>query len=263
VHSIEQAIVGAFRPIRVRGKGRLLSSLLPHIGDRQANVFGCSMNLDLSDWIQRNIYFGTYEREETEIVKRYLRSGMTFVDVGANVGYYTVLAASLVGSTGHVFAFEPSPYAFQRLSQMAERNKLLQVRCFRAGLGEKTGECSLYLGPGNNHSPTMIEHAGLSPMAEAEVLTLDEWVNDWKVSRIDVLKLDIEGWESKLLRGAARLLADRRINSVLCEFNEYWLKEAGSSPKELLAILNEAGFVDSGSKRALGTLETRFFVLDG
>jgi hypothetical protein len=110
------------RAINFRGKGRLLNLLCPKSGVKRAQIFGNSMELDLADLIQRQIYQGTFEPRETASVKRYLRPGMTFVDVGANVGYYTALAANLVaGRGGRVVAFEPSPYAFARLKKLRNR----------------------------------------------------------------------------------------------------------------------------------------------
>jgi predicted methyltransferase len=82
--------------------------------------------LDLKDLIQRDIYWGTFEPNETRLVQEYLRPSMTFLDVGANLGYYTALAASLVGRRGRVIAFEPSPYAFEKLHAMVVNNKLEQ-----------------------------------------------------------------------------------------------------------------------------------------
>lgn len=108
-------LVSALRPIPV-SKHRLLSPLLPSAGYRTARVFGMKMELDLADLIGRAIYLGTYEREETRLVKSVLRPGHTFVDVGANIGYYTALAAAIVGQAGRIISIEPSPICFARLS---------------------------------------------------------------------------------------------------------------------------------------------------
>src|SRR6185436_6075060 len=100
-------VISAFRPHNFRGKLRLLDGLVPHTGDRVASVWGYQVHLDLSEAIQRWIYMGAFEPKETALATRWLRPGMTFVDVGANVGYFTLLAASRVGPSGRVHAIEP------------------------------------------------------------------------------------------------------------------------------------------------------------
>src|SRR4029079_6897726 len=95
-------LISLLRPIWFRGKLRLLDPRTAKTGQRTAKVFGCKMNLDLSDLIQRRIYLGCYEPAETAFFRKILRPGHKVVDVGANVGYFTALAASLVGPGGAV-----------------------------------------------------------------------------------------------------------------------------------------------------------------
>src|SRR5437867_4169102 len=116
-------LIEQLRPIQFRGKARLLHSLSARAGERSAVVFGTIFHLDLEDYIQRSIFLGTFEPAETRIVSKYLQKGMTVVDVGANVGYFTALGAKRVGSGGRIAAFEPSPYAFQRMSRMVCENR--------------------------------------------------------------------------------------------------------------------------------------------
>jgi hypothetical protein len=117
----------------------------PNSGIRQARVFGSVFELDLDDLIQRRIYFGVMEPQETRLVRNYLQPGMAFVDVGANDGYYTALAAERVARNGgRVAAFEPSPYAFGRLSSMILANRLEHVTPVHAGLSDAAGNLNLY-----------------------------------------------------------------------------------------------------------------------
>ncbi len=220
------------------------------------------MELDLADLIQRQIYQGTFEPHETVSVKRYLRPGMTFVDVGANVGYYTALAAGLVGGRGgRVVAFEPSPYAFARLKQLVESNRLDHVTAVNLGLSDTTGVTNIYLGIGSdNHSPTMVAHEG-ADATEVKIGTLDAEAERLDLERIDLIKIDVEGHEPKVLAGAQRLLRERRIGAVLCEFNELWLHKVGSSAHELERIFQEAGFVEDRHGNNPPGFDNRFFRL--
>jgi hypothetical protein len=137
-------VVSQLRPFQFRGKGRLAELVIPRTGKRNAVIFGSRFSLDLSDYLQRHMYAGSFERVESAVVRKKLRPGMTFVDVGANVGYYTALAARLVGPTGAVFAFEPSDYAFPRLSTMIDTNGLTWVRAIKYGLANVPGEKLLF-----------------------------------------------------------------------------------------------------------------------
>ena len=244
------------RPYSFKGKARLLHRLCSAEGEREAEIFGYRMNLDCSDYIQRSIYLGTFEPAETLEVKSYLKEGMTFVDAGANVGYYTLLAASLVGKTGQVIAFEPSPYAFRRLEQTLEQNELGQVRIECAGLSDQTGELQLFIPiTSGNHTPTMVPNLGGDPFA-VPIQRLDEYLEESRIDRVDLLKVDVEGFEPNVMRGAAGHIAKGRIRAVLCEFNQAWLSANASSVDALYQLMIGYGY-KSTSGRPVPDLEVQ------
>jgi FkbM family methyltransferase len=252
------------RPLRLRGKLRVLRRLVPDRGERETRVFGYRVQLDLGEDIQRAIYLGAFEPRETAIVLRLLRAGMTFVDVGANIGYFTLLAASRVGARGRVFAIEPSPVAHDRLEATVLRNAIARVVTLRLALGEQPGWLDLYLPQEGSrlHSPTMVHTPGVRTIS-VPVRTLDDCLDEWGVEHVHFLKLDIEGYEPHVLRGARRALAAGRVHAVLCEFNDPWLRAAGSSPEHLHTMLIAAGFRDlHGTPRfRRGAVQNRFFRL--
>jgi FkbM family methyltransferase len=252
---------GAFRPFHIRGKVRLLERLVPMTGERRARVFDASIRLDLSDHIQRWIYFGEYEQEETKWVKEWLRPGMTVVDVGANVGYYTLLAASCVGPRGRVLAVEPSPYACARLRQAVVENTLAQVVTLQVALGSAAGEGTLYLPPLGNHAPSMVA-CDRKDCVTVALRTLDECLTEWHVDQVDLLKIDVEGFEPQVLAGARSALKAGRIRAILCELNDWWLRQTGGSAEELFSRITSEGFSDVLSPRQFrpGTCHTCFFV---
>ncbi len=238
-----ESLVGALRPYQFKGKARLLGSLMPRSGTRFATVHGYRMELDLIDHIQRMIYLGAFERWETGAFRRLLRPGMCCVDVGANVGYFTLLAARRVGPTGKVFSIEPSPYAADRLNRTLDDNKISNVRIERCGLGRSRGEVILYDAIVGNHSPTMLGDPGSSGRM-VTLRTLDECMLEWAIDRIDLLKVDVEGYEPDVFAGAKRVLSEGRVRAILCEFNSHWLTRAGTSSREVYRGLLEQGFVD-------------------
>jgi len=256
-----ELLIDRLRPFQFRGKARLLHRLSPHGGERDAVVFGARFRLDLDDYIQRSIYLGTFEAAETRLITKYLNRGMTLVDAGANVGYFTALGAQRVGTEGQVVAFEPSPYAFQRLSRMVAENRFANVSAINAGLSDAPGLLKLYLGKeSHNHTPTMVPHANTTE-TPVPVQTLDLEMARLGIDSIDLLKIDVEGYEGKVLRGATNLLRERRIKAILCEFNEEWLSKAGSSCARLEELLTGAALIEEPYEgRPLG-LENRFFRL--
>ena len=258
---VPESFIGMLRPVQFRGKARLLNRVVAHSGVKSAVVFGSQFELDLADFIQRQVYLGTAEPHETLLVREYLKPGMTFVDAGANIGYYTAMAAMLVGGGGRVISFEPSRYAFERLQALISRNRLAHVQAVHVALSDTSGRQKLYLGIGSdNHTPTMVPHENAS-VSEVQVATLDDEAARLGVDRIDLIKIDVEGFEPKVLMGARRLLRERRIRAILCEFNADWLRKAGSSPESLEGLIAEAGLVDVTSKKAEVHLDNRFFRL--
>jgi FkbM family methyltransferase len=233
--------------------------IVPHQGETTGKVAGSLFRLDLSDHIQWNVYCGLYESRETSWVAQHLRAGMTFVDVGANIGYYTALAASLVGAGGRVFAFEPSPYAAQRLNVLKKENSLSNVTVFESGVSDTIGETTLHLQRGSsNHSPTMVP----IPNCEAVTVpltTLDRFARENGLSQIDLLKVDVEGYEHHVLRGARDLLSRGSIKALLCEFNTYWLQGAKTTASQIEVLLASAGFTAT-KQCGPRNLENRLYV---
>lgn len=250
------------RPYRFRGKRRLFDPFVPHEGERSATVFGYQMSLDLSRGVQRDVYIGNYERAETKLVRSFLKPGMTVLDVGANVGYYTALAAATVGEHGRVFAIEPYPPNFQRLNAWICSNHVVQARAFSFAFGSAQGLARMFSEFADTDNPVMVPHNQPS-LATVEVRTLDSCLNEWKLDRVDFLKLDVEGSEPAVLAGASDALAAGKISAILCEFNHRWLVEVGSSIQALWTTFLSAGLrpVWPDSKIPASRLFNQFFVL--
>jgi FkbM family methyltransferase len=246
-------VVDILRPWQFRGKQRLLRHITPADGLRRAEVFGYWMELDLYDFIQRTIWVGAYERWETAQVRRLLRPGMTFVDAGANVGYFSLLAASRVGPTGRVLSFEPSPPMLERLRAAVSENRLDHVEIVPAALGAEDAELHLHLPPegvkSKNHTPSLVPQEGRRRVP-VRVRTLDDCLAERGIRRVDVLKVDVEGFEWNVLRGASRSLRSGMIGAVLIELNEDWLARAGSHGGQLVTFLEECGFRLARSERS-------------
>lgn len=221
-----------------RGKARLLHYLCPREGEVTANLFGSRVRLDLSNYIERSAYLGVFEPRETRAVASYLKPGMTVFDVGANIGYYTLLASRAVGASGTVFAFEPSAYAFGKLSSAIKDNNLANVRACKLALGDAEKELELSPCRQGNHTPNLLEGGG----ERIKVTTLDTFVESHGIGRIDFLKMDVEGFEPFVITGGKRSFATGMVRAVLCELSPYWLARSGTSPREVSDGLCALGF---------------------
>jgi FkbM family methyltransferase len=156
------------------------------------------------------MYRGLYERAEVKILRRLVKPGMTCVDVGANVGWYTRLFSEWVGPTGRVEAFEPSPGCLPHLNDLPAN-----VTLHACALGAQTATAQLLNTNNAVHSgqATLMPGVALHGSATVEVRRLDDMVTQ----DVDVLKIDVEGWEAEVLAGAQRLIADRRFRYALIE----------------------------------------------
>jgi FkbM family methyltransferase len=238
-------VVTQFRPIQFRGKAMLAELVLPKTGERDALLFGSHFSLGLSDYMQRHMYAGSFERDESKVVHQMLRPGMTFVDVGANVGYYTALASRLVGPTGSVFAFDPSDYAFSRLTKMIELSGLTNVRALKCGLADSPGERFLFGAIDDDlcdlHTATMVPQD--NPQRKSVPTdTLDNVAEQLKIKQIDFMKIDVDGFEPLVLKGATGLIAQGRISHILFECAEWWFNRMNTSTVEIVEDLRSRGF---------------------
>ena len=178
------------------------------------------------------------DRAERKLLRRTLSPGDVAVDVGANIGIYTQLLSRWVGPTGLVHSFEPSPENFGRL-QSATR-KLANVRLSQSAVGESSRRTTLYVSDKLN-----VDHRAYLPEGDSrhtvpiEMIALDDYFKPGE--RVDLIKMDIQGYELQALRGANRVLADNPGIKLLFEFWPYGLKQAGGSSAELIAVLKENG----------------------
>jgi FkbM family methyltransferase len=186
--------------------------------------------------------WGFYEKYETALFKRLVKKGMAVVDVGANVGYYTLLAAHLVGDEGKVFAFEPDPYNFDLLCKNIELNGFRNVIPVRKAVSCKSGKRKFFLDKNNLGGHSLSEanvRTGASITVEAT--SLDDYFKntDYKV---DVIKMDVQGLEMEVLEGMTNMINRNDNLKIITEFWPMGIRNSGSSPMGFLNKLIECGF---------------------
>jgi FkbM family methyltransferase len=148
---------------------------------------------------------GTYEQFKTEAIVEVLKPGDAVVDVGAHVGYYTALASKLVGPTGTVIAFEPRPLNLRFLRQHVEANRLDNVRVVEAGVGDRRGPAAF-----DSRTGTGTGHLADDGDLIVDAVRLDDLYRDREIPRANFLKIDVEGGELGVLRGALELVRAER-----------------------------------------------------
>ena len=174
------------------------------------------------------------DRGERQLLKRILSEGAVVVDAGANIGIYSQFLSRCVGPTGVVHSFEPSPENFKRL-QSATR-KLANVRLSQAAVGECSGRSKLYVSDKLNVDHRTYTSEGDSRRAvPIDIIALDDYFRPGQ--GVDLIKMDIQGYELHALRGANRVLADNPNATLLLEFWPYGLKQAGANWTDLIATL--------------------------
>ncbi len=161
---------------------------------------GCCFRCDLRDSIANEVCFtGRYEPQETALLRAFLAPGMSFVDVGANWGYFTLLAAHQVGRSGRVISLEPDPRLFAMLSDNIARNHLSQVTAFQVAAGSESGSLTLAgfdENGGNFGLSRVVGHAHVNGLLfQVAARPLDAIFRDLQLSPVDLLKMDIEGAE--------------------------------------------------------------------
>jgi FkbM family methyltransferase len=173
-----------------------------------------------------------------ETILRTLRAGDVFLDIGANVGVYTVLSARAVGEAGCVAAFEPEIQRFERLQENLTLNGLGNVRPFRVALGEAEGEARLYVkGP---PSPSLVAPQGrVAASAECAMVKVVNGDEYWKAQGLPpprVVKIDVEGYELSVLKGLRGLLSGPATTFLACEIHP-WAGVTVQDVRELLASM--------------------------
>ena len=237
------------------GKDFLYGKIVtPYLAWRQykkvvRTLSGARMETQLPDQIQSRIYFfGIWEPQLTAFITQRLAPGDCFIDVGANVGYYSLLAASLVGERGSVYAIEASPSICATLLRNIAHNKYVNIAVFNEAASDREGVLDIFLAPGNNigATTTVVAEAtrkGHALEAQVRARTLEAIIGRETLRSARLIKMDVEGAEMSVVRG---------IRDVFPHFSERteWVFEVtpraleaqGDKVRELLDCFTQAGF---------------------
>ena len=216
----------------------------------RGKLHGYEMELNISQWSERATYFlgRFYDLEIQLLMLRVLRPGDRFIDVGANIGMLSLLAARLVGPDGVVDAFEPNPRCASRIHSLIARNQISNIRVHNLALGESGGSLPLVVPKSNSGEGTLttIAHGEFGPPENLDHFEVPVQVGDEILSsdpRPPVLiKIDVEGFEHQVLSGLRRTLDDQKP-LVITEVIASHLLRAGRTPNDIFDLMGLHGYV--------------------
>lgn len=174
--------------------------------------------------VERPLYLtGTYEAGTLSVIDKCLREGDLFIDVGANIGLMSIFSSRAIGNKGKVYSFEPVLETFKILKKNIEINKIKNIDAFNIGVSDSKGKSFIYTKPyAGKGSSSFIRPPDQNESKEYEIIieTLDELLIRHRLTNIRMLKIDVEGWELHVLRGAETLLRSPQAPIICIEYSK-------------------------------------------
>jgi len=192
--------------------------------------------------ITGSLLMGNYERIETEIFKKIVRKGDVVIDIGANIGYYTLIAAKLVGDSGIVITFEPEPYNFHLLKKNVEVNGYKNVILEQRAVSNKNANLKLFLSEDNIGDHRIYQPSESRKSIEIESIRLDDYIKNAGIDKVNIIKMDIQGAEGLALQGMHEVLTKNKDLTIFTEFWPSGLRESGIEPGDFYNTLIKYGF---------------------
>ncbi len=226
---------------------------------------GTRLSVDLRDqgvgwpiFMQRK-----YEPAETRFISQTLRPGDVFVDIGANIGYFTTLASRLVGRLGKVIAFEPDPDHCELLQRNLRLNGARNAVIRNEAIGAHSGASRLYRSPSNFGDHRVVAPAEQRQSIPISMRRFDEVCAELRLERADFIKIDVQGYEPHVIDGMGASLDRLGVTTMLMEFWPNGIRYASGSPQSLLDTLLANGFAlheltDSGEALPVEPIDLLF-----
>lgn len=178
-----------------------------------------------------------HEQGEVKFLESIVKKEMSVIDIGANIGITTVAIARKVGEGGKVYSFEPVPEYFDTLRKNLSSNKLENVKVYELAVTDQVGTLNFYQ---NGFSSGIIFEEGAEKF-EASTTTVDRFLSEEKIERIDLIHMDCEGSELLVLKGARETLRKNKVR-IFCEIHHDSLKRLSQSVQHIVRYLQELGY---------------------
>jgi FkbM family methyltransferase len=200
------------------------------------------------EFMQKYMYFrGFYEFRITSLIKKILRTGDTFIDIGANIGWYTLLGAKLVGKTGQVITFEPAHHIYKHLKRNIDINSFKNIFLEKIAISDREDTVLLHTISNENiglgsiiQSPTVLKQS--LKTETVKTARLENYLKEKSIEKIRLIKIDVEGAEMKVLEGTREILKNKLCDYLIVEVSDERLRSTNSSSNELFALLRDNGY---------------------
>jgi FkbM family methyltransferase len=207
-------------------------------------IHNIKMKLTIKDWVQYNLFiYGKYEENETLLWEKLVKKSSVILDIGANVGYFSLLA-SKINPKSSIFSFEPIKHTFDRLSYNVKQNNFQNIKLFNCAISDENRILSINVGNENNWGMSSVNnHEFTSGKIEnINAISIDNFVKEEKIQRVDLIKLDIEGAEYMALEGMKNTL-DNYSPDILIEILDEHLLKQNKSSEMIYNLLFSKGYV--------------------
>lgn len=215
-------------------------------------IFSLNFDYPIDEIFLKQVCFDCYEVSLTEMMKKILKPGDTFIDIGANIGNLTALGASLVGKDGEVHSFEPIPLYFQKLRELTKKNPSYKISINNCALGEKTGVSKIdFAKPPHIGGSTMVAGVFKSDniakdgmeIIEVPMMRVDQYFKDRGLKKISLIKIDVEGFEFPVLKGLKNYFETTPNRPVIiCEITPSAYPALGESRLQLIEYMKNYGY---------------------
>lgn len=194
--------------------------------------------------LSKFIYF-TFEETEITFLKRFLKPGDFFFDIGSNIGLFSLHASPIIGNTGRIYAFEPTPVTFERLQNNIVLNNFQNIKAENLGLSNSMKPLEFHVS--NNGYDAWNSVVRLTQLEDSSVIeirtnTIDNYLAENNIQHVDLIKIDVEGWELNVLKGAANLISRADSPVLMVEFTETNAFAAGYYCGELFDYVKSFGY---------------------
>ncbi len=188
------------------------------------------------------IFFNVYEKSESHFIKSICYEGMNILDIGANIGYYTALFSQLAGDRGSVIAIEPDLESYKYLSKSINSFNYKNVLSFRLAASDIKQKLPLFISKENRGDNRLYSTNQKRKTIMVDCLTVDELLEENKIENLDLIKIDVQGYEPKVLKGMLNIVRSSKKLILLSEFWPEGILQAGESPNEFLTMLRKMQF---------------------
>lgn len=245
--------VSGMSPTTLVGRG-LRRFLRPGMEVVRGAVGPYDLRLDLSlGYLQKELFLFSYryEAETQALMREVVKPGMTVLDIGANVGFFSMLLGHLVTPSGRVHSFEPHPRNHELLSDNIASNRMHWVRVHRTALSNQPGEVTLNLNPVNDgghslgdfsNNPDLRGRDRSALAVRVPCDTLDSFIVREKIASVDFIKIDVEGAEQLVFEGGRGLLARSDAPMIVCEVGDAAQQQFGKTEKDVRDALYAHGY---------------------